>query len=324
MIGNIPFSIPTEFASGIADGSLMRIGSLLKDSATGKIVAHVQETGIAQQLFSGITSSPFSPLNALSFASSGYANVQLSQLKTMMEGLQVLQYVNLGVSIAGIGVSVIGFAIMDKKLKSIEEHIVNLNQKLDQHFQDWLERDLRKHCSQIYILFEKADIAHTLTNSSDKWLSVESQLADKSGFFREEIAHLLGQDKFNVDLFIPLVRSLALCNAARIECLLLANELPAAHKVASIIGQNYSALFDDIIPFQLASKSFPEDEHSQSILRQNQLEINPVVQGIRDVTDAALTKPFLIETLIEKGIAGRDFISVLRDEKEHPLLLLGV
>ena len=57
---------------------------------------------------------------------------------------------------------------------------------------------------------------------------------------------------------------------------------------------------------------------------QNQHEMNPLVQAIRDVTDAALTKPFLIETLIEKGIGGRDFISALRDEKEHPLLLLGI
>lgn len=58
--------------------------------------------------------------------------------------------------------------------------------------------------------------------------------------------------------------------------------------------------------------------------RLNQYEMNPLVQAIRDVTDAALTKPFLIETLIEKGIGGRDFISALRDEKEHPLLFLGV
>lgn len=329
MIGNIPFSIPTEFATGIADGSLMRIGTLLKKSGTGKIVAHIQETGVAQQLLSGISGSPFSPLNALNFASSGYANVQLSQLKKMVEGLQVLQYVNLGVSIAGIGVSVIGFAMINKRLKSIEGHIFNLDQKLDQHFQDWLERDLRKHCSQIYVLFEKADVAHALTNSTDKWLSVESQLADESSFFRSEIAYLLGQDKFNADLFTPLVRSLALCNAARIECLLLANELSAAHKVASVVGQNYSALFDDMIPFQFASKvtlyhGERNDDGYSVVLRQNQHEMNSLVQAIRDVTDAALTKPFLIETLIEKGIGGRDFILALRDEKEHPLLLLGV
>ncbi len=322
MINNIPFSIPTEFIAGIADGSLIRIGTLLKDSGTGRIVAHIQETGVAQQLFSGISSSPFSPLNALTFASSGYANVQLSQLKTMVESLQVLQYVNLGISIAGIGVSVIGFAMMNKRLNNIEGHISDLSEKLGQNFQVLIERDLRKHYSQISVLFEKASIAHKLTNSSDEWRNVASQLADEIGFFRGEIDHLLKQDKFDVDLFTPLARSLTLCNSARIECLLLANELPAAHEVAKIIGQNYSILFDNMIPFQLASKDVLDNEHSQSKLRQNQFEINPLIQGIRDVTDAALTNPFLIETLIEKGIGGYDFISALRQEKKHPILLL--
>jgi hypothetical protein len=219
MIGKILFSIPTEFVPGLTEGSLIRIGTLLKESGTGKIVAHLQETGIGQQVLSGAGQLPFSPLAALNFASSGYANVQLGQLKTMVEGLQSLQYINLGVSIAGIGVSAIGFAMMNKRLKSIESQMCNLDEKLDQHFQALFERELRRHYSQVYVLIEKADLAHSLTNSSAEWRSVASQLADESGYFLGEIGHLLKQVVFDIDLFTSLVRSLALCNAARIECL---------------------------------------------------------------------------------------------------------
>ncbi len=324
----IPFSIPTEFVASLAEGNLIRVGTILKETGTGRIVAHLQETGIAQQLLSGIGGSPFLPLIALNLASSGYANVQLGQLKTMVQGLQSLQYLNLGVSIAGIGVSVIGFAMMNKRLKNIEGQIANLDEKLDQHFQVLFERELRRHYSQVYVLIDKADLAHSLTNSSAEWRSVASQLADESGYFLGEIGHLLKQVIFDTDLFTSLIRSLALCNAARIECLLLASELPAAHKAASVIGQNYKVLFDDMSPVQLASKVLPEhsvsNDYDYSRLCRNQLDMKALVQGVRDVTDAALTKPFLIETLIEKGIAGHDFILALREEKEHPLLLLRV
>jgi len=327
MINNIPFSIPTEFVAGITEGSLIRVGTLLKESSTGKIVAHIQETGLAQQILSGISESPFSPLNTLGLVSSGYANVQLGQLKRMVEGLESLQYINLGVSIAGIGVSVIGFAMMNKRLNSIEGQITYLTEKMDQHFKDLFDRELRKHFSLVYVLIEKADLANTLSNSSVEWRRVASQLADESGFFRGEIDHLLKQVIFDADLFTLLVRSLALCNAAYIECLLLASELPAAHKAASVIGQNYISLFDSMTPTQLASNvstanKSGSDEDSYSGLRRNQLEMTDLVHGVRDVTDAALTRPFLIEALIEKGISGHDFISALRGEKEHPILLL--
>jgi hypothetical protein len=317
MIGDILFSIPSEFATGIADGSLIRIGTLLKDSATGQIVAHVQETGLAQQLLGGMTSSPFSPINALNLASSGYANIQLNQLKTMVEGLQLLQYANLGVSIAGIGVSAIGFAMMNKRLNNIESHITNLTKKLDWHFQELRSAELRKHYSQIYVLLEKANVAHKLTNSLNEWRNIASQLADESGFFRGEINYLLEKSKVDTDLFTSFIHSLALCNNARIECLLLANELAAAQEVAINIGNSYRLLFDNITPFQLVNSN-----NNQIELCQDLFAIKSLVQGIRDITDVALTKPFIIETLIEQGIDGHNFVTMLKEEKERPLLLL--
>lgn len=247
MINSIPFSIPAEFAVGLSDGSLIRIGTLLKESATGKIVAHVQETGLAQQLLSGIGIPHFSPLTAasecLNLASSGYANVQLAQLKTMVEGLQTLQFANLGISVAGIGVSAIGFAMINKRLKGIEDQISDLDKKIDRHFQGLFDFQMRQHYSRVSALFEKAELAYTLTNSSDEWRGIASQLADESGFFRGEIVYLLEQNTFDADLFTALVRSIALCNAGRIACLLSANELPAAYNVANIIGQNYKEIF---------------------------------------------------------------------------------
>lgn len=131
----------------------------MKEQGTGKIVAHVQETGMAQQVLSGLMGFPFSPLNTLNLASAAYTNVQLNQLKIMVEGLQILQYANLGVAIAGIGVSVAGFAMITSRLKGIEGQITHLAESMRQSFQDLFDRELRSHFSHVYVLFEKAETA---------------------------------------------------------------------------------------------------------------------------------------------------------------------
>lgn len=139
MVEQILFEVPTKFASGIADGSIVRIGTLLKDSMSGHILSHVQETGLAQKLLSNASLLPFSPLSALDLASSGYANVQLHQLKTMVEGLQMLQYANIGLAATGLGVSVLGFMLINQKLKGLESAIAQLSSQMDKHFQELAE-----------------------------------------------------------------------------------------------------------------------------------------------------------------------------------------
>jgi hypothetical protein len=67
---SIPFEIPAKFAGDIANGTLIRFGALLKDSNSGNIVAHLQETGVAESLMRGA----LSPLTALNSVSSGLAS----------------------------------------------------------------------------------------------------------------------------------------------------------------------------------------------------------------------------------------------------------
>jgi hypothetical protein len=327
MIGPIPFNVPAEFAAGLADGSLIRVGALLKDVGTGQILAHVQESGIAQNLANGVINGALMPLTSLDLMATGFANFQIAQLKTMVEGLQVLQYANLGVAISGIGVSAIGFAMINRRLETFEKQLAALGNKIEKQFSELSWSRLRRHYSQVYTLFEMADQAQYLKNPHAELLSVASALARESGYFRGEVAYLLQQQSFDTKLFGSLARSLALCNAGRVECLMLADELSAASKVALDTGNQYRALFDSLIPTKLALGLLPEEERwehsSTNKMRQNIAEMNQLVLGVRDATDAALTKPHLIETLIEKEIDGSEYIRWLREEKEHPILLVS-
>lgn len=327
MLGEIPFVVPGLYKAALASGELVRFGALLKDSGTGQIVAHLQESGLASTILGGIGGGPLGfGMNVLNMASSGYSNVQLAQLKTMVEGLQVLQYATIGATIVGIGVSAIGFAMMNKKLHSIQSQITDLSKRMDQRFRELHERELRGHLSRIQGLFERADQAHYLKTPEQEWQHVAGVLADESAFFRGEISFHLGQPTFDADLFSVLFRSLAISSAGRIESLMLANEMDAAHKFSLDMGRHYRTLFDDLSPTTLASKVADKDvqwnHKSFHKLKNVQVEMKQVVQGLREATDSMLTRPHLLETLMNKGIDGRQYMAALREEKERPLLLL--
>ena len=66
MNDTIPFEVPEKFAADLRSGNLIRIGALLRNARTGQIVAHLQETGVAQQALNSAGSLPFSPLARIS------------------------------------------------------------------------------------------------------------------------------------------------------------------------------------------------------------------------------------------------------------------
>lgn len=323
MLGSIPFEVPATFAAQLGTGTVVRAGGLLKDASTGKIVAHLQETGLAQTMISNLASSPFSPISALSSVA---ANAQLSALKTMIEGLQILQFVNLGATIAGIGVSAIGFALMNRKLNGLQSTVENLTPYIEANFRELHIRELRDHYSRIEGFFHQAAQAFFLTNPTAKWHQLEKDLADQSSYFRGEVAHLLQSPEFSPDLFETLVRSYTLCNAGRIECLMLSRELRAAHKVSADVAADYNELFDPLNPSQLARKSVRLENNSDmppEYLRKGELtHMRQLVNNVRDAQDAALSKPYLLETLIAKDVDGYEYMQRLKNEKYQPILLV--
>lgn len=325
MIGVISFEIPAKFASELANGSLVRAGALLKDTVSGQIVAHLQETGLTQRLVSSAISSPFSPLQALNTPASLVANVQLVQLKAMVEGLQMLQFVNLGATVAGIGLSAIGFVLMNKKLHTLQTQIATLEDRIEVRFQELRERELRSHYSHIHGLFNQADQAHSLTKSAPEWQRIACLLADESAYFRGEVADLIQSDIFDNELFATLTRTYALCNAGRIECLVLSRELQAAHKVSQDMARDYNDLFDPLTPVLLSHKSVNLIDNKEmpfdDLLKQELIGMRNLVNNLRDVQDVAASKPYLVETLIEREIDGYEYMKQITNEKERPLLL---
>ena len=314
------------YAAELASGEIVRFGSLLKESASGKIAAHLQETGMLQQVLSQADILPFSPVSALNAVSSIGANFQLHQLTNLVQTLQILQFASLGLSIAGIGVSVTGFAIMNKKLNALQDQILLLKDQVEKGFNEIRERELRSHFSKLRGLFDQADQAHTLSNPATEWLRISNLLAEEGSFLQGELAHYRDTPVFGPDLFLALTTSYSLCNAGRIQCLLLARELRAAYRVSEDNATNSNDLFDQLKPIQLARNMNADQLFEGKIVGidvDTRLHtMQRFVGNVRDIQDGINSKPYLVEILISKKIDGFEYLGQLRQQKSEPLLLM--
>ena len=244
----------------------------------------------------------------------------------MVEGLQILQFANLGATVAGIGISAAGFALMNYKLNKIHSQISEFALRVDEQFLDLRESRLRDHQSCVMGLIAQAEHAHLLSSPGAEYLRIASVLAGESDFYQGEIQHFLAQDNFDAQPFSAMVQLLALSNGARLRCLVLAQELEYARSISSQIASVYGGMFEPLEPISLAKRSIYMLEESEKpydhLLRQSVQECRDLVVNLRDTQDAASTTPFLMDALIENKIDGHDYMYQLMEEEE-PILLLA-
>ena len=313
MLSQIPFELPAQFIRGIATGDIIRYGTILKDADTGRIVGHLQESGIAQSLLSQTISSATSPLSFVSsIANTGasiYTAVQVHQLKAMMETLQALQMATLGVSLIGVGVSVAGFLYMRKRFNSLDNRVEKLIDAVKVGFENQEKAGFRQQMSRTKSLVQRAELAKSMLDPAKEYKEVAAQLADQAAFFEGEIVFQIsarGAIKHNT--FWLLAQLWMLCNSVRIDCLIRANELHNAQHVSERIAGEYQGLFERVGP-----ASF-DTNHSEG---------KATITILRDVTDAAHSKPFLLDYLRVRRIDGPTYIDRLDREKVQPMLVLS-
>jgi len=120
----IPMQAPVEFLSQLQSGEFIRYGAILKDAGSGQIVGHLKEAG---NLASMMSQLPVSPLGAISTASGIVQNFQLKKIQETLNVLQMTVGVGAAASVATLGVSVIGFAVVLKKLKQMDSKLESMD-----------------------------------------------------------------------------------------------------------------------------------------------------------------------------------------------------
>ena len=126
------FIIPSEFISKINSKEYIRVGTLIKNKA-GKIVGHLKEVGMESVLDDfNIPTNPISVgVEAVKAVSGVAQNFQLREMHKLLESLQLVNNIGALASVATLGVSVVGFAIVTNKLNKLEEKLDVTLEKVD-------------------------------------------------------------------------------------------------------------------------------------------------------------------------------------------------
>lgn len=312
MLSTIPFEVPAKFAAQLATGELVRYGGILKSAGTGQIIAHLQETGMAQSMLSSIVSGVPTPLslvsNVINAGSGIYTAVQVRQIEALMETLQTLQVATLGVSLVGVGVSVAGFVYMRKRFNALDERLDQVINAIHAGFENQRKDDLRARMSRIKGLIRRAEQAKEFSNPQSEYREVAAALADQAAYFDGEISVILSaKGPIPADLFWQLAQSLMLCNNVRIDCGIRSDELRHTLRIAEAVASEYQGLFNPLTPMSFDGSV------------ENGLN---TVRVLRDISDSAASKPYLIDYLRTQRITGEEYVNALEQEKQEPLLML--
>ena len=323
----IPFDVPAAFQAGLYDGSLVRFGALLKDSTSGHIVAHLQETSLVPKLIGGLSNLSLSPFQMANTGILIDNSLQLRQLTSLVQTLQTLQYATMGIALVGIGVSAAGFALMNKRLKGIEGEISTLKTAIEKQFKELHWRELRARFALASTCLERAENAHRFREPGPELRGAAERLAESSGFFKAEAQFALTHEHVNLELVQSLTYAMLLCDTTRVDCLLEANEMDAAMSVAEHSGSDWVGLFNELdsvtLVRRVSASGTVVDRGSYSELRELRLNhIDPFRQMLTEATEAGITRAALIHSLVERGVEGPEYLHRVRSEDKEPILLL--
>jgi hypothetical protein len=319
------FEIPAQFQAKHALGELVRYGSILKDGNTGKIVGHLQETGIAQELIGSLAAGPFAPVAA---ASSIAANFQLVRVTAMLEMMRALQVATLGVSVAGIGVSAIGFSLVNKKLNSISADLTKLVQEVKTGFGNLQEARLRDWEADFNGVLSRAELIYKQRIVGAEWNAIVNDLLNLAERYRVEQKFLLESDSVSTSVFDHLLQSRCLINGAAMSAVMLTEDLGRIQSLSEMLSSRLDQDFDDMSPLSLARKvtaEFGGDElPSRALPVAAQEWAEQRVSFIREAQEFAASTPVLLDTLQSRKIGYSEYVYASRDERREPIVFFSV
>jgi len=312
---SIPFVVPAKFQAAEAARHLVRYGALLKDAGTGRIVAHVQETGALRKLVDVGLSLGGGPLDA---ATGIYGLVQNEQIKarldamqTMMGSLQTLQIATLASSVVGIGVTVASTMMILKRLRDLKTDLARIEDAVDRIPAQLTINTLIDVLIVIETQLERLDEAGTRRNPRPVLEEAEAALHEGFNAIVTRLQRLQGERALDAVWLAVLLRGLALCGTAQGQALLQLDDAAAlAHRTRTQIGkleQLALALPRDVLEIDLGIAS-PTAERLAAEAAETRLRFASTLM--------------LAEQLQVQSIPGPKYLAKANAETEQPLLVL--
>ena len=332
-------TVPPELVHGVASGLYNVTGSVVRDVASGRGIAFLQETGMLQTILNSVMTSGGNPVVAFATLGLGAASViqnqqiksRLAEVQSSLAVLQNLQIGTLAVSGLGLGVSVVGFAVMLKRLKGIEAHLGTIEAKIANVTSDRRSDDVRMIFADVGTQLDTVDTLSARSNKVSTAEAAEQALATSAGrleahFQQKSDTMQMGAiTSADMDLLWSLAAAIRLCHEAGLRALYTIDELEAAKQLAERRAQRFLNLGQALTPDALARLCGQTAQDSKSYAEARRLALpqaEVLVQGLRDSVAAISSQSELAQHLITNQISGPAYLEDIANKKEEPLLIL--
>lgn len=309
---SIPFYVAQKFADELASGELRRYGAILKNAQTGRIVAHLQETGALQKVLqTGLSIDPTGVTNLVGIAQNAAISNKLSAMQSMMGAMQSLQIATLASSVVGVGVTAASTAMILHRLGQIDTALGTIEGKIDALPSQWRDMDLRRKLVTVRTAVDRMQEAEVRPDGDSVMREVEERLSYVFDELHSGIASVVVEAKVDAGLLRTLLAGLAMCGATQVKSLIWLDMKEAA---VQRVGRQCDRLQDlaFLMPRDVLAEKLQGGADLAASISRDCSEIR-----LRTASQADLSR-----TLIAKGINGRDFIERIQSEEAEPILIL--
>lgn len=325
------YEIPGALQEALTSGGAQLFGAIIKDSSTGQILGHVQQTAALPQFLEQVTGAGaqamngFSPLGLISVAQNEHLRQGISALKEGMVLMQGLQYGTLALSGLGLGVSIAGFAVMAAKLRGIETRLEAIASAVGQITSDRREDDIRGILADVAADIRNVDSLTTRLDpqrvAEQLQVSLSRSAARLDAQFRREadVARQTSIPLEQLDRLWTLAAAIRLCQEAAIQALFAADELATADDYASRCVHDQMALLEGLSAdslVRLVSRGEP------SLRPIALVHAEHLTDGLKGGVMTLAGQMSIANTVKAEGTRGIDYLRQLRSENKAPLLFL--
>ena len=315
---SVPFQVPAEFLAKLAVGSVERHGALLKDAASGRIVAHLQETGAfrgAVERGLGLAMDTASaPLSGGTGIVSVIQNEQMRRklvgIENMLGNVQALQIGSLAVGVAGIGVTVATSVMLMRKMEGLKVAMAEIGDKVDAVAAAVHEINLERTFSKAATALQRLDEAEDRRNPEGAVAEAEKDLHSSFDEFGHAATRAAGWQDFDPDLYETLLKSLSLTAAAQAKALLTLGEPKVLARRATYQSKKMADL----------SMALPRDRLAG--LTGDDGRAAHLSDLGRELRASCASTVALTETLHLKSVDSRAYLAEAREREDEPLLVL--
>lgn len=329
MIGTILLrTVPELLRHGVDSGAYKVYGSVVRSTSTGRIVGHLQETGLLGRL----------PLPGLSvagdIANSGLNMVQIAQneqIKAALSVLQSMQVADLALGAAGIGVTAIGSAILFRKIGRVEAAVAAMSDRLDRiarHAEGARADLLGDLLARLHAAAEQLEEGWQLADPVTQWRQVALEAHTLASIFERRLIACAGMDDLGSRMMDPLLDAMALAGATRVTARLACNDIEAACDAATRQAEALVRAGAGLALPSLLLASYGDSDHEalsdgwRSAMEEGGNTHRRAVDAKRRREAGAVSTALTIAEIRERGIVGREWLEAARGETEQPLLFL--